>query len=332
MEIIAEIGQAHDGSYGNLLCLVDAICDADVTTIKLQHHIAEAESSQQEQFRVHFSKQDSSRQEYWNRVQLPIEILSEAKHIAEKKGKRFLCTPFSMAAVDDLMQIGVERIKIGSADLSNLPLLRYIGECGKPVILSNGLRSDEALDEAVNMLSNSIKDITIFHCTSLYPTPLQNVNLDQMDILRQRYGLPTGLSDHSGLIWPSIFALHAGAVGIEVHVCWDKRQFGPDTSSSIDFEDLGQLCAGADALRQMNVEADPENLTTTLQQTAVTFSRSAKLRKDKKAGQTLELGDIEMFKPGGLSASPKEVLSFLGLIFIEDREAGSIITGAEFEK
>lgn len=331
MEIIAEIGQAHDGSYGNLLCLVDAICDADVTTVKLQHHIAEAESSKQEQFRVDFSKQDTSRHEYWSRVQLPLEIIIEAKHIAEKKGKRFLCTPFSMAAADDLMQIGVERIKIGSADLSNLPLLQYIGEYGKPVIVSNGLRSDETLDEAVNLLSSCITDITIFHCTSLYPTPLQNVNLDRMGILRQKYGLPVGLSDHSGLIWPSIFAVQAGAVGIEVHVCWDKRQFGPDTSSSIDFEDLGQLCAGVDALRQMNNE-DTENLTTTLQKTAAIFSRSAKLRKDKKAGQRLELSDIEMFKPGGLSASPKEVLSLLGLVFSEDRQSGSIITGAEFEK
>lgn len=331
MEIIAEIGQAHDGSYGNLLCLVDAICDTDVTTVKLQHHIAEAESSQQEQFRVNFSKQDASRQEYWNRVQLPLEILIEAKDIAEKKGKRFLCTPFSMTAVDDLMQIGVERIKIGSADLSNLPLLQYIGECGKPVIMSNGLRSDETLDEAVDLLNKNITDITIFHCTSMYPTPLQNVNLSRIGKLRQKYGLPIGLSDHSGLIWPSIFALSAGAVGVEVHVCWDKRQFGPDTSSSIDFEDLEQLCAGVDAFRKMNFER-PENLSSSLQKTATIFSRSAKLRKCKKAGEVLELGDIEMFKPGGLSASPKEVLSFIGLVFCEDQQAGSIITGAEFEK
>ena len=331
MEIIAEIGQAHDGSYGNLLCLVDAICETDVTTVKLQHHIANAESSQQEQFRINFSKQDLSRQDYWQRVQLPTEILIEAKHIAEKKGKRFLCTPFSMAAVDDLMQIGVERFKIGSADLSNLPLLQYIAECEKPVIVSNGLRSDEQLDEAVNLLNKNITDITIFHCTSLYPTPLQNVNLNQIGKLRRKYGLPIGLSDHSGLIWPSIFALPAGAVGVEVHICWDKRQFGPDTLSSIDFEDLGQLCAGIDAFRKMNFER-LENLSSSLQKTATIFSRSAKLRKHKKLVRYWSLVILKCLSPEVCLLPPEEILSFIGLVFCEDKQAGSIITGAEFEK
>ena len=190
--------------------------------------------------------------------------------------------------------------------------------------MSNGLRSDETLDEAVDLLNKNITDITIFHCTSMYPTPLQNVNLSRIGKLRQKYGLPIGLSDHSGLIWPSIFALSAGAVGVEVHVCWDKRQFGPDTSSSIDFEDLEQLCAGVDAFRKMNFER-PENLFLFAKNGYDIFT-ICKIEEVQKAGEVLELGDIEMFKPGGLSASPKEVLSFIGLVFCEDQQAGSIIT------
>ena len=111
MEIIAEIGQAHDGSYGNLLCLVDAICETDVTTVKLQHHIANAESSQQEQFRS-ISQNRFVTLRLLAKSPTPTEILIEAKHIAEKKGKRFLCTPFSMAAVDDLMQIELNDLKL----------------------------------------------------------------------------------------------------------------------------------------------------------------------------------------------------------------------------
>ena len=123
MEIIAEIGQYHDGSMDRLFNLVENLCLKDVDTIKVQHHIASAESSTHEQFRVNF--QNGSRYDYWEKMQIGIENLSKIKTICETNGKQFLCTRFSL---DELVSIGVNRFKIGSADVSNLLLLKHISK------------------------------------------------------------------------------------------------------------------------------------------------------------------------------------------------------------
>lgn len=328
MELIAEIGQAHDGSWGQLVSMVDVLCGLPVDTIKLQHHIAAAESSESEQFRVKFSQQDKTRYDYWQRMELPFEILRDVKQLVESRGKRFLCTAFSLQALDDLEKLGVDRYKIGSADVSNGLLLRRIAETGRPVIVSNGLRDFAAMAKALETLRGGQDDIVIMHCTSAYPTPLESVNLGEIDVLRERFGLPVGLSDHSGSIWPSTFALAHGAVASEFHFVWDRRQFGPDSSSSLVASDIELLGEAVRAWHLTHANRLDDSVERSLRTVAATFSRSVRVRRDIKAGDTLCLSHLECFKPGGLGISAGDAAELLGKRSSVRIAAGSIFSEA----
>ena len=242
MEIIAEIGQYHDGSADRLFKLVENLCETEVDTIKLQHHIASAESSQYEKFRVQFSKKYSSRYDYWAAMEIGIENLAKIKEFCEARGKSFLCTPFSLQAADELASIGVDRFKLGSADIDNHLLLERIASFKRPVIISNGLRQYGALARALQILT-PCGSLTVMHCTTSYPTVLTDVNWGEINKLKALYPeTDIGLSDHSGEIWPAVFfALSSNLDALEIHVAYSKLDFGPDTTSSITFDQLEQI-------------------------------------------------------------------------------------------
>src|SRR4051812_1035891 len=149
--IIAEIAQAHDGSVGILHSYIDALAKTGIDAIKFQTHIAEAESSEFEAFRVPFSYVDKTRYDYWKRMELSIEQWIEVRRHCDKAGLEFISSPFSCKAVDVLEEAGVNRYKIGSGEVTNLLLLEKIGATGKPVILSSGMSTMEDLDMAVGL-------------------------------------------------------------------------------------------------------------------------------------------------------------------------------------
>ena len=152
--IIAEIAQAHDGSLGILHSYIDALAGTGVQIVKFQLHIAEAESSELETFRVPFSYVDKSRKEYWKRMEFNLDQWREIKSHCEEKGMEFLATPFSIAAVDWLEELQVKRYKIGSGDIGNLLLLDRISQTGKPVILSSGMSDWKELQQAVDWFTS----------------------------------------------------------------------------------------------------------------------------------------------------------------------------------
>ncbi|MEL6945152.1 MAG: N-acetylneuraminate synthase family protein, partial [Bacteroidota bacterium] len=169
--IIAEIAQAHDGSLGILHSYIDALAETGVDAIKFQTHIAEAESSIHEPFRVNFSYEDKTRYDYWARMGFTLEQWKEIKQHCEEVGLEFMSSPFSQAAVDWLEELGVKRYKIGSGEVTNFLMLEKIARTGKPIILSSGMSSFVELDEAVKFIQTFGNDLTILQCTTSYPTP-----------------------------------------------------------------------------------------------------------------------------------------------------------------
>ena len=145
--IIAEIGQAHDGSLGILHSYIDAVSKTNANAIKFQTHIAEAESSPQEKFRINFSYEDKTRQEYWNRMSFELKSWIEIKEHCEDCGLEFLSSPFSIAAVDLLEEIGVDKYKIGSGEISNYLMLDKIAQTGKEVFISSGMSDFNELNQ-----------------------------------------------------------------------------------------------------------------------------------------------------------------------------------------
>ena len=160
-DIIAEIGQAHEGSLGIAHSYIDAMAQAGVNAIKFQTHIAEAESSEFEPFRVKFSYEDDSRFDYWKRMEFSEDQWIGLKKHCEDKGMEFLSSPFSCAAVDLLENIGVKRYKIGSGEVNNLLLVKKIINTGKPIILSSGMSSFAELDRTVNFIKQHSNDLSI---------------------------------------------------------------------------------------------------------------------------------------------------------------------------
>ena len=308
MEIIAEVGQAHDGSLGILHSFIDAVALTGVDTIKFQTHIAEAESSKYENFRVKFSYVDATRYDYWKRMELTTGQWKELKQHCEAVGLNFLSSPFSIAAVDLLEEIGVKAYKVSSGDVDNLLLLERIGKTGKPVILSSGMSSYKEIEAAVQHLTNYDIDVSILQCTTQYPTSPESIGLNVITELKEKFNLPVGLSDHSGSIYASIAATALGAEIIEVHVAFDKLMFGPDSKSSLTISELTDLVVGVKSIKTALKNPVDKNDLSRFIHLRSTFGKALAVNKDLQAGDVIQQEDLETKKPlsAGIPASEFE--------------------------
>lgn len=298
--IIAEIAQAHDGSLGAAHAYVDALTDVGVDAIKFQTHIADQESTLDEQFRVRFSYQDETRFDYWQRMEFTEPQWVELKRHADQRGIGFLSTPFSGAAVQLLERLGVEAWKIGSGDTALPELLDPMAASGKPMIVSSGMSDWAELDAVVARLRDRNADYTLMQCTSQYPTPLENVGLNNLPLIAERYDCRVGLSDHTGTLSPSLAAIARGFPLIEVHAIFDKRMFGPDTVASLTVEQIGELVRFARDVATLDANpVSKDAMAETLSKQKALFGRSIGLATDLPAGHVLQASDLLPKKPSG---------------------------------
>jgi N-acetylneuraminate synthase len=297
--IVAEIGQAHDGSLGTAHAYIDAAAAAGADAIKFQTHIAAAESTPAERFRVQFSRQDSTRYEYWKRMEFTEEQWRGlAEHSAER-GLVFLSSPFSGEAVDLLERIGVAAWKVGAGEVSNLPMLERMARTGKPVLLSSGMSPWSDLDEAVACVIRLGAPVAVYQCTTAYPCPPEKIGLNLLPELRERYGCPVGLSDHSGTIFAGLAAITMGADLLEVHVTFSRECFGPDVPASVTTAELRQLVEGARFIeRALSSPVDKAAMATELTELRRLFGKSVVALRDLPAGHHLTEADLGLKKPG----------------------------------
>ena len=216
--IIAEVGQAHEGSLGIAHSYVDALATIGVDAVKFQVHCASSESSKYEKFRVNFSYEDDNRYDYWKRMEFTLDQWLGLKDHCEKLNVEFLATPFSVKAVEWLESLNVARYKIGSGDTDNLLLHKIVSETRKPVIISTGLSNLDEVDRAVNFYKSKYIDISVLQCTTSYPTSPENFGLNCINEYKERYDVPIGFSDHSGDIYAGLAATALGAEIIEFHI------------------------------------------------------------------------------------------------------------------
>ena len=244
MDIIAEIGQAHEGSLGIAHSYIDALSNTGVTCIKFQTHIANAESSEFENFRVKFSYEDRTRFDYWKRMEFTVDQWAGLKKHCEDKNIEFLSSPFSNKAVDLLEKIGVKRYKIGSGEVTNNLMLEKISKTGKPILLSSGMSSYTELDKTVDFIKSKGNDVSIFQCTTSYPSVSGEWGLKLIPEFIDKYNVPIGFSDHSGDIYACLAATTLGASLLEVHAVFDKDIFGPDSKSSLTIKEIIKMVDG----------------------------------------------------------------------------------------
>ena len=296
--IVAEVAQAHDGSLGTAHAFIDAAADAGADAVKFQTHIAEAESTPAEPWRVQFSSQDATRYDYWKRMEFSRDHWRELREHAAKAGLLFSSSPFSTAAVAVLEEIDVDFFKVASGEITNLTMLDAVSATGRPVVLSTGMSSWEEIDAAVNRLRDRVP-LAVLQCTSEYPCPPEKVGLNVIEELRERYRLPVGLSDHSGTIFPGVAAATASIAVLEVHLTLSRRMFGPDVPASVTTEELAALVRGVRFVeRAVANPVKKDHLIDGFAQLRRTFMRSPVTARPLEAGHRLTETDIALKKPG----------------------------------
>jgi len=323
--IIAEVAQNHDGSLGIAHSYVDAVAEAGADAIKFQTHIAEKESSKDDKFRVNFSYEDKTRYDYWKRMEFTTEQWHGLYKHSIERGLIFLSSPFSLEAAMLLDKIGCPAWKIGSGEVTNNNLIDFIGKTQKPVLLSTGMSSYDEIDDTLNKISKSGNPYAILQCTSKYPTLVKDIGLNVLEEFINKYNVPVGLSDHSGMVYPSLFAMACGASIIEVHVTFHKSMFGPDMQSSLTFDELKFVVKGAEVIFLLNkYPVNKDKLAKELDGMKKLFEKSLAVSKSLKKGAIIQKNMLRDLKPG-TGIPVRDIEKIIGKRLSRDIEKNTIL-------
>lgn len=239
VEVIAEVGSVHDGSFGNAKKLIELAKAAGADTVKFQMHLPEFETTRSAPSPGYFRAEP--RFDYFRRTGFSTDQWRQLVEHAAEVGVGFCCSPFSLEALDALLSLNVEKIKIPSGEVTNLPLLEAAAARSKVVLLSSGMSSWAELDAAVAAMSPGSARKIVMQCTSEYPCQPENVGLNVIGQLRERYGWQVGYSDHTlGLAAP-LGAVFAGATVIEKHLTFSKAMYGSDAAHSMEPEEFRRM-------------------------------------------------------------------------------------------
>jgi N,N'-diacetyllegionaminate synthase len=245
VKIIAEAGVNHNGSLEMAMKLVDEAKRAGADTVKFQTGKPEllvSRYAQKAEYQKESTGADESQLEMLRKINLKFEEFIPLKKHCEDVGIKFLSTPFDLASVEFLNELGCDLWKIPSGEITNLPYLEKIAATHKPIIMSTGMSTTAEIRAAIDVLNaGGAGEITLLHCTTEYPAPFEDVNLNAMDTLRKEFGLKVGYSDHTRGICVPVAAVAKGAVVIEKHFTLDRNLEGPDHKASLEPGELKEM-------------------------------------------------------------------------------------------
>ena len=252
--IIAEAGVNHNGDLELAKQLIDVAANAGADYVKFQTFSADrivSRSALKAEYQQQTTDASETQYEMLKRLELSHEMHLELIKHCDKQSIKFLSTGFDIESVEFLVGLGIDLIKIPSGEITNLPYLRFIGALGLPVILSSGMSTMDEIGDALKILEYaglSRLQVTVLHCTTEYPTPMNEVNLRAIASIRNTFGVDVGYSDHTVGIEVSIAAVALGASVIEKHFTLDRSLPGPDHKASLE---PNELIAMAKAIRNI---------------------------------------------------------------------------------
>ena len=242
--IIAEAGVNHNGSVDLAKKLIDVASISGADAVKFQTFKAEnlvSKNAQKADYQKQATDATESQFDMIKKLELDVDTHKELIAHCQKKDIMFLSTPFDHESINLLSDLGLQIFKIPSGEITNLPYLRHIGSLGKKVVLSTGMSNLKEVGDALNILINagtSKDNITVLHANTMYPTPMEDVNLNAMLTIQKEFGVDIGYSDHTLGIEVDIAAVAMGASCIEKHFTLDKTMDGPDHKASLEPEEL----------------------------------------------------------------------------------------------
>lgn len=310
--LIAEVAQAHDGSIDKAHTYIDAAQEAGADAVKFQTHIAAAESTLDEPFRVAMEGGDKTRFDYWKRMEFTDAQWSALADHAKQSGLDFLSSAFSIEAIELLNRLNVPAWKIASGETDNTLALDAMMATGKPFLISTGMSLWTEIDAIVASMHRYQAPFALLQCTSQYPTPLENIGLEIISQYRHRYACPAGLSDHSGTVFASLAALARGANIIEAHLTLSRDETGPDTTSSLTIPEMRLVADARHAFTVMDANpVDKDQLGEQLKDMRDLFTRSIAPSRALPKGTVLEAGMLSLKKPG-TGLPPPELENLIG--------------------
>jgi len=340
--VIAEAGVNHNGSERLAIQMIDWASASVADAVRFQTFKAKELASIYTNI-TDYQKNNTNEKNQFSMLE-KLEI-SKGLHIklfdkCNDLNIEFLSTPFDIDSAKFLIDLGMKKIKIPSGEITNLPFIEKLSEFNIPMILSTGMSSLEEVKDVVktiqkirkiNKFTDSLSQVlTILHCTSNYPAKYQDVNLKAMHTLSSEFKVPVGYSDHTKGIKVASLAVAMGAKVIEKHFTLDKNMDGPDHQASLDPKELFKMieeireteeCLGSGVKLPRSSEIPIRDLVR----------RSVALAKDKNIGETLELGDLKILRPGD-GIPPVDLQKVAGKIIIKDLKKGCILRWSDLSK
>ena len=247
VQVIAEVGVNHCGSIDLALELTRCASDAGADAVKFQMFRSDelaGTDAPLADYQMTSAASAHSQREMLQSLELDQEAMAQLKWEADRLGIEFMCTAFDPMSLRELLAIGLERIKVPSGEITNRVLLEEVAQHQMPTLLSTGMATVDEIGEAISVLQGAGLDasaITLLHCTSLYPTPLEDANIRALISLRERFGLDVGFSDHTLGSSAALAAVALGAAVIEKHLTLDRSLPGPDHAASLEPMDFAAL-------------------------------------------------------------------------------------------
>lgn len=324
--IIAEAGVNHNGDINLAKRLVDAAKEAGADIVKFQTADLDSLVSVQAQM-AEYQKQNTghveSQKEMLSKLLLSYDEFLELEQYCRQIGIQFLSTPFDIKSIDFLNPL-VRIWKIPSGEITNLPYLEKIAGMPKPIILSTGMSTLREVDDALNVLkSNGAGKITLLHCTTNYPTPMQDVNLNAMLTMEKHFGCSVGYSDHTQGIEVSIAAVALGAKIIEKHFTLSRDMEGPDHKASLEPDELKALVSAIRNIEKAlgtgeKIPSESEKVNLVVARKSIIAARQI------KSGEIFTENNLTTKRPG-TGISPMKWNDILGKKAIRNFEEDELI-------
>lgn len=312
--IIAEAGVNHNGSIIIAKKLVDAASSAGADYVKFQTFVPDlivSEAAQKADYQKASSIIETQHQMLTKLTLNEYEYLELITYCKEKK-IGFLSTAFDEVSALNLKKWGMDIYKIPSGEITNKPLIEFISSIASEIILSTGMSTLDDIENAIEIIKNNSNQIpiTILHCTSEYPAPFDEVNLNSMLTIRQKFNLPVGYSDHTIGIEIPIASAAMGAKVIEKHFTLDKKMSGPDHKASIDPTELKMMVSSIRNIEKALGSKEKE-ITNSERKNITVVRRSIHISKLVRKGSIITKNDLIMLRPGD-GISPMDINIVIG--------------------
>lgn len=317
--VIAELSANHNGKLETAMSIIREAKAAGADAVKLQTYRPDTITldCNSEDFQIHGGLWDGrTLYELYEEAHMPWEWHKPLFDYARELGITIFSSPFDSTAVDLLEDLNAPAYKIASFEAVDLPLIKYVASTGKPMIISTGMADAEEIQEAIEAArEGGCKELAILHCVSGYPAPAEDYNLRTIPDMIQRFGLVTGLSDHTLDNTTAITSVALGASIIEKHFTLDRSGGGPDDSFSLEPKELEALCRDSKTAWAALGRVDYGRKSS--EQGNVQFRRSLYFVKNLKAGDVITADAVRSVRPG-FGLAPKDLNEILGRQLISD--------------